>query len=342
MTDTTIIAVGELQDICSRALSHVGVPGEDADIVARLLVRSEAEGAASHGILRLPMLLRRLREGSVSRTAPMAVVHETSTTAMLDAQDGIGQVAGIRGMELAVAKAAAHGLGAVTVINSGNFGRAGHPALIAAEHDMIGIVASNSSPRVVPAPNMKPVLGNNPWAVAIPTQSEPIVVDMANSVVANGKIRAAKLEGRPIPEGWATDAEGRATTDAGAALKGALLTFGGYKGWALSLIVDLLTGVLGDGAYGDKVGPPDDLKRPQRSCFFLLALNLQHFGSPEAFRARSQDLIGQIRDAADGPVRIPGEKSAASYAAALRDGVKLKGAALAELDAVFAEIGFRR
>lgn len=342
MSDTTTLTVYELQDLCARALSHVGVPSEDASIAARLLVRSEAEGAGSHGILRLPMLLRRIREGSVARTAPMAMVHETSTTAVLDAQDGIGQVAGIRGMELAVAKAAVHGLGAVTVINSGNFGRAGHPALLAAERDMIGIVASNSSPRVVPAPKMKPVLGNNPWAVAIPTQGDPIVVDMANSVVANGKIRAAKLEGRSIPEGWATDAEGRATTDAGAALKGALLTFGGYKGWALSLIVDLLTGVLGDGAYGDKVGPPDDLKRPQRSCFFLLALNLQHFGSPDAFRSRSQDLIGQIQDAAEEHVRIPGEKSASSYAAALRDGVTLKPGAIAELDAVFAEVGFER
>jgi LDH2 family malate/lactate/ureidoglycolate dehydrogenase len=287
----------------------------------------------------LPPLLKRIQQGSVKPTTAMAVVKDTPTTAILDAADGIGQVAAYRAMELAIEKAASAGLGVVTVINGGNFGRAGHPASLAAEHGMIGIAASNASPRLVPNAGMKPVLGNNPWSVAIPTNGPAVVVDMANSIVANGKIRAAKIEGQSIPEGWATDASGNATTDPAAALKGALVAFGGYKGWSLSLIVDMLTGVLSGGAFADGVGSPDDTSRAQKSCYFFLAINVRHFMDVEQFKGRSEELLKRLKAASDTDVRIPGEKSSFNYTASMKDGILVRPSAIKSLDESFKELG---
>jgi L-2-hydroxycarboxylate dehydrogenase (NAD+) len=333
------IQIAHLERICSSALESVGVPSDDASLTARLLVRSEAEGAASHGLLRLPPLLERIRQGSVKPVTAMALVKESPTTAILDAADGIGQVAGYRAMELAIQKATSAGLGAVTVINGGNFGRAGHPASLATDHEMIGIAASNASPRLVPNAGMKPMLGNNPWAVAIPTGGIPVVVDMANSIVANGKIRAAKNEGQSIPEGWATDASGNATTDPAAALKGALIAFGGYKGWSLSLIVDMLTGVLSGGAFADDVGSPDDTSRPQKSCYFFLAINVRHFMDVEQFKGRSEELLKRLRAASDKDVRIPGENSSHNYAQSAKSGILVRPSAIKSLDETFKKVG---
>jgi len=334
------IQIAHLERICSSVLESVGVPSDDASLTARLLVRSEAEGAASHGLLRLPPLLERILQGSVKPVTTMAVVKESPTTAILDAADGIGQVAGYRAMELAIQKATSAGLGAVTVINGGNFGRAGHPAALAADRGMIGIAASNASPRLVPNAGMKPMLGNNPWAVAIPTSDVPVVVDMANSIVANGKIRAAKSEGQAIPEGWATDASGNATTNPAAALKGALIAFGGYKGWSLSLIVDMLTGVLSGGAFADDVGSPDDTSRPQKSCYFFLAINIRHFMDVDQFKGRAEELLKRLKDASDKDVRIPGENSNHNRALSAKNGILVRPSVIKSLDEAFRRAGF--
>ncbi|MEC5293129.1 Ldh family oxidoreductase [Aurantimonas sp. C2-6-R+9] len=335
----TVLTLDQLVHVCATALEHIGVSRLDATLVSELLVQSEAEGALSHGVSRLPMLLRRIQAGSVKPRTPMTPVRDSLTTALLDAQDGIGQVAAIRGMEAAVKKAASMGLGAVTVVNGGNFGRAGHPALIAANSGMIGIAASNASPRVISGEGMRPVLGNNPWAVAIPTAGDPVVIDMANSIVAAGKIRAAKADGRPIPEGWATDSSGRWTTDPGEALTGALMAFGGYKGWSLSLIVDMLTGVLSGGTYGDDVGPPDDLQTPQRSAFFFLAIRIENYLPIDEFKRRADDLVCRLKASSESDVRIPGENSAQNRRKAATEGIKLRPSTASSLDVALREIG---
>lgn len=337
-----VVPVDSLLRACVRVLTAMDVTKEDAQLAADALVRSECEGAVSHGLARLPAILRRIKAGVIVPHAELAVVRESATAAVLDARHQIPQVAAARAMNYTIRKATEAGMAAVAVRNGGNLGRAGYSAALAAEAEMIGIAASNASPRIVPQPGMHPALGNNPWSVAFPTHTEPMVIDMANSIVAAGKIRAAKAEGQSIPDGWATDAEGNATTDAGAALTGALLAFGGHKGWALSLIVDVLAGVLSGGAFGDGVAPPDDRSRPQRSSFFFMAIDITRFLELNEFRARLDDLLGQLRSSGNGTVRLPGESSVQARAKHLADGVPLRESTVRALDKALTELDLPR
>lgn len=333
-----VVAADDLQRLCTATLVHVGVPPDDAALVAETLVRSEAEGAVSHGIARLPTLVRRIRAGVVAPALRFEVTKESGTVATVDAHDGIGQVVAARAMQLATTKAKAAGLGAVAVRNSSHLGRAGHPAAIAAEAGLIGVAASNASPRLVAAPGARAVLGNNPWAVAVPGE-QIIVVDMANSVVAAGKIRAAQAAGERIPIGWAVDEQGDATSDAQAALSGALLAFGGHKGWALALVVDVLTGVLSGGAYGDDVSAVDDPERPQRSSHLFLALDVAAFIDVTDFRARMDDLTDRLLQAGGQEGRLPGQASAATRARRTAEGIPIRASTVEAIGAVRREAG---
>jgi L-2-hydroxycarboxylate dehydrogenase (NAD+) len=323
---------------CVWVLTAMDVTKEDAQLAADALVRSECEGAVSHGLARLPAIIRRIKAGVIVPRAELAVIRESATAAVLDAQHQIPQVAAARAMNFTIRKASEAGMAAVTVRNGGNFGRAGHSAVLAAENEMIGIAASNASPRIVPRSGMQPVLGNNPWSVAFPTQTEPMVIDMANSIVAAGKIRAAKADGLPIPDGWATDAAGNATTDPSAALTGALFAFGAHKGWALSLIVDVLSGVLSGGAFGDDVAPPDDRSRPQRSSFFFMAIDIRQFIDFSEFRTRVDDLLGRLRSSGSGAVRLPGESSVQARSKHLSEGVPVRESTVKALDKALTEL----
>lgn len=336
---TETISYEDLTRICTDALLHVGVPPDAAELVAGSLVRSEGEGAVSHGVARLPTLLRRLRSGAVDPTAKTTVVHETDTTAVLEGHDGIGQLLATQAMRHAMGKAAASDLGMVVVRNGSHLGRLGHFAEMAAQEGMIGLAATNASPRVVPQAGAFPVLGNNPWAMAIPTRDAPIVVDMANTVVAAGKIRAAKAEGQSIPDDWATDAEGRATTDPAAALEGALFGIGGHKGWAMSLLVDALTGVLSGGRFGDQVSAPDAIDKPQGSCHVLLAIRVLAFQRVEEYRARMGQLADRLREAGGEDARLPGERSQRLLERSRREGVAVRRSAIESIDEVLREVG---
>lgn len=341
MSRTRTIGYGQLVQRCARILTAAGVPPSRAERVAELYVRADAEGAASHGVARLSTLVRRIDSGVVDPTASPSTIHDRGAVAVLDGHHGLGQIVADAAMGLALDKARQYGVGMVAVRDASHLGRVGHYAHDAARSGAIGVVLSNASPRLVPAPGAQPVLGNNPWAVAWPAPDGPICVDMANSVVAAGKIRAARTAGEPIPSDWATDAHGAPTSDPAAALDGALLAMGGHKGWALSLVVDVMSGGLAEGAMGDAVGAVDEHERHQRVSASFAAIDVGHFTDPERFVERMGDFAARLKARTGLEARLPGERSSRLLREQKRAGVEVDKTTLAAIDRLASGIASR-
>ncbi len=243
-----------LKEFCTQLLQKLGVPHQEAEVTADTLVSANLRGVDTHGVMRMTYYTAKLRSGVIKPKVDLTPIRETIATALLDGHDGIGQVISHRAMQIAIRKAKEAGIAYVSVRNSNHLGACAYYSMMALPHDMIGFVFTNASPRLAPTGGTERLFGNNPWSIAVPAGRQlPVVLDMANSVVAAGKIRVLQKEGKPIPEGWALDVDGVPTTDPEKALKGILLAIGGYKGYGITLIVDLLTGVLADSAYGPRV-----------------------------------------------------------------------------------------
>jgi LDH2 family malate/lactate/ureidoglycolate dehydrogenase len=319
-----------LVDAVAERFEGAGLSGAAARTVAEALVDSDMRGIPSHGVMLVPMYLDRLRAGSVSRWEEAEVVDQRGAITVLDARHALGQLTGDQAMQLAVERARQYGAGVTVVRHAFHFGGAYRYALAAARADCIGIAAANTRP-LMPAPGgAQAVVGNNPLAIAAPGPggAEPIVLDMALSEAALGKIRLAAQEGREIPATWATDAEGRPTTDPEAAIAGLLLPIGLHKGYGLALMVDVLTGVLAGGGFGQRVnGLYADVAVPNDAAHLFIALDVAAFGPADSFRERVAALAAEVTGAARAPgadrLYLPGEQAAERSAAAARDGVAI-------------------
>lgn len=319
-----------LVDAVAERFEAAGLSAQAARTVAEALVDSDMRGIPSHGVMLVPMYLARLQAGSVSRHEEAEVVSELGAVTVLDAHHGLGQLTGDQAMRLAVERSREYGVGVTVVRHAFHFGGAYRYALAAARAGCIGIAAANTRP-LMPAPGgAEAVVGNNPLAIAAPASggAEPIVLDMALSEAALGKIRLAAQEGREIPSSWAVDAEGRPTTDPEAAIAGLLLPIGLHKGYGLALMVDVLTGVLAGGGFGRRVnGLYADVAVPNDAAHLFVALDLAAFGSADAFTERVATLAADVTGARRAPgverVYLPGELAAERRAAAARDGVAL-------------------
>jgi LDH2 family malate/lactate/ureidoglycolate dehydrogenase len=303
-------------------------------------------GMPSHGVMLVPMYLDRLRAGSVSRCEEADVVAQHGAITVLDARHALGQLTGDQGMRLAIARSREYGVGVTVARHAFHFGGAYRYALAAARAGCIGIAAANTRP-LMPAPGgAEAVVGNNPLAVAVPAAegAEPIVLDIALSEAALGKIRLAAQEGREIPSNWATDAMGRPTTNPEAAIAGLLLPIGLHKGFGLALIVDVLTGVLSGGAFGRRVkGLYADVSAPNDVAHLFLALDVAAFGPVGEFHERVATLAGEVTGADRAPgidrVYLPGERAAERHAAAARRGVSVDRSTLEALQAAARGVG---
>jgi LDH2 family malate/lactate/ureidoglycolate dehydrogenase len=242
----TIIAKPEtLMTFCTGVFEKLGVPHEDALIAADAIVGSNMRGVDTHGVIRMLVYSAKLKGGFVNPKPNLRPLRETKGTALIDGGNGFGQIVGYRAMEIAIKKAREVGVSCVSVRNSNHFGTCAHYSMMAPPQDMIGLVFTNASAQIAPTGGAEKMLANNPWSVAVPAGKRfPVVLDMANSVVARGKIRQAAKEGRSIPPEWAVDKNGRATTDPKAALEGFLLPVGGYGPRVQGLdIVEAIGGV---------------------------------------------------------------------------------------------------
>ncbi|MCG8477483.1 MAG: Ldh family oxidoreductase [Spirochaetales bacterium] len=296
----------------NRCLEQMGVPSDNARTVTDCLLYADRRGHASHGIVRLPVYGRRVVAGVVNARARASATKVLPGIAVVDGDNALGPVAGAFAMQRSVEIAREDGFAIVTVKRSNHFGSAAFYNEIALEHGYIGVAASNAPPNMAPFGGKDRFLGTNPLSVAIPTEArEPILFDMASSVVARGKIILAAQQGKPIPEGWALDPNGNPTTDAHQGLLGPVLPFGGAKGSAISLLIDILAGVLSGASYGRHLNTLEDLTSVQNLGHFFLVIDPERFMGRSEFLRRMDDLIDQLKATPTAPgfheILAPGE-----------------------------------
>jgi LDH2 family malate/lactate/ureidoglycolate dehydrogenase len=295
-----------LWDLATAILEAVGVPTEGARQTAEVLATADLRGIHSHGVYRLPFYVEALERGLVEPDPDIRVERETPTSALIHGGNGLGPVVGIRAMEVCLEKARASGMAAVGVHHSNHYGIAGYYAMMALRYDMIGLSMTNAAANVAPTGAARKALGTNPIAVAVPAGEErPFVLDMATSVVAQGKIATRVKQGLEIPLGWGLDRFGQPTTDGRAILEegGSILPLGGlaetagYKGYGLATLVDILCGPLTGALFG--VSIPKWLAPgrtgPHNIGHFFAAMRVDLFRPVDEFKAEMDRLIRQLR-----------------------------------------------
>ena len=321
-------AAERLEAFTADVFVRLGLSSEDAARVADCVLTADLRGIGSHGVSRVPIYAERLRRGLVNPSPSIGVEH-TGATAVVDGDNGIGAVVGTRAMAEAIALAGAHGAAAVTVRHANHFGIASYYAMQALESDRIGLALTNAAPAMAPWGGREPFFGTNPLAAAAPAGARPaIVLDMATSVTARGKVRLAAQRGDPIPEGWALGADGAPTTDARAAMAGIILPFAGPKGSAIALLIEILAGVLAGAAVGPAVGDQyTDLDRPQGVGYFFVVIDIARFMPVAAFKERMDGMIDDIKSGAPAAghreVLLPGDIERDSAELRRRTGIPL-------------------
>jgi LDH2 family malate/lactate/ureidoglycolate dehydrogenase len=298
-----LVPADDLIALVTRIFAAAGMTAEAARTVADGLVQADLEGLPSHGVLLVDMYVERLRAGSVGTRETAEIVSDRDGAVVLDAANALGQLTGNQAIGIAVERAKEHGAGIVAVRHGFHFGTARRYALQAAEHGCIGIVMCNTRP-LMPAPGgAERVVGNNPIAIAVPSDGAvPIVLDMATSEAAMGKIRLAAKAGQSIPLTWAVRSDGAPTDDPNEAIEGMLLPAAGPKGFGLALMIDLMCGLLSGGASGDKVKPLyGDPRVPYDCSHLFVAIDVSHFCDAGWFRRAAAAAADRIRAGARAP-----------------------------------------
>jgi LDH2 family malate/lactate/ureidoglycolate dehydrogenase len=328
---------GALRDFGTRVLESLGVPPSEAALVADSLVQADLWGHGSHGMLRLPWYAARLRSGAMTAVTDPAVLADTGPLVLLDGRDGVGQVLTERARTLAVGRARTHGIGAVGVRNSNHFGTAMWFTRRAARDGVVAVLTTNASPAMAPWGGRQKVLGTNPWSIAAPGPDGRVVaVDIANTAVARGKIYLAKNRGEPIPDTWALRADGAPTTDPAEGVLGVVLPMAGHKGYAITFLMDVLSGALTGSGVGTEVHGPYEPEARSRAGHLFLAIDPAALGDPADYEARVQRLIDEVKGVprAQGfdEVFYPGEvEDRAEAANVAAGGVVLAAESLADL-----------
>lgn len=296
-----------------RIFSQMGVPEEDLKSLMNNLVDADEKGIFTHGFHRIvPVYLEHMKKGNINPSPSIEKIKDDSNIKLLDADNGLGAVAGTKGMKEAIEISKSRGVGVVGVRNSNHFGTAAYYSEMAAEENLIGLSFTNASPGIAPTGSLQPVLGNNPWAIAVPSHlGHPVSLDIANSIVARGKIRMAAAKGEAIPLGWSLNLKGEPTEDPKEALEsGIILPIGDYKGYGITLMVDILTGVLTGSNFGHDVLSFET--NGKRNCGHLfIAINIEAFMSIDEFKENVKELIKMVKDAPkineEQDILVPGE-----------------------------------
>ena len=286
-----------LQNFTARLFSRTGMTEQDAVFCADALVQTNLWGIDSHGVLRVPLYIKRLRSGAMNPRPHIKTMFGSQAMEIMHGDDGAGFIVGRAAMNRAVELAAQFNIAAVGVVHSNHFGAAGIYARMAAEQGLIGMVMTNTIPNIVAPGGSKPITGNNPLALAIPTFGEfPFVLDISLSNVAGGKLLLASKKGEKIPLDWATDREGRPTDDPDEAFAGFLLPVGGHKGLGLSYAVDILCGLITGGVFQHQMKSmyqhPDE---PSLTGHFMIVINPLIFISRDEMKTRMADFCQTIK-----------------------------------------------
>lgn len=294
---------------------EVGVPPSDAVLFADALIEADIRGTSTHGVSRLNIYIRRIQQGLIDPAATLTVERQRKATLVMDAGNGLGQVQASKALDRLIPIARNHGIATCTIRNSQHFGALSYYCNRAAYRDMILLATTNCEPSMAPAGGREAYFGTNPLACSFPTgKGYPVKIDLATSLVARGNIITAQKKGESIPPEWALSEEGEPTTDPKAALAGTMRPIAGHKGYALALMVEVLSGVLSGAAIGPSVGSMyDDMDRKQDVGHFFCLLDISAFMEVDIFKQRLDTAIEDIKTSKTRPevdqILIPGERS---------------------------------
>lgn len=343
----TIWIPGErLRRFTAEALERVGLSRDDADCVAGLMAEADLQGSDGHGIIRLPQYVQRIEAGGINVRPHIRVVEERAAMAVVDGDNGMGHLVVSHAVRIAIEKARSAGVAWVGTRASNHAGPASLYARMPVAHDMIGLYfAVGNANHMAPWGGMEMLLSTNPIAAGIPAGEEPaVVLDMATTVAAYGKVKAKAKRGEPMPEGWMIDRQGRPLTDPKRSNEGFLLPIGGHKGYGLALIVGLLAGTLQGAAMGrDLIDFNADHVTPTNTGQAILVIDLAAFGGAGPFKAAVDALVRDIRNSERLPgverIWLPGEQSHGRRAAYEKSGVPVAAALVDDLDQLAARLG---
>jgi LDH2 family malate/lactate/ureidoglycolate dehydrogenase len=354
-----LVSEPELRTFTQNIFLAMGCSEAHAALAADVLLKSDLRGIDSHGVARLSGYIRLWEKQRINATPEIKIVYETATTATVDGDAGLGLVVAPFAMQIAIEKAKTYGSGWVSVRNSNHFGIAGYHALMAVEQDMIGFAMTNASPLVAPTFANERLLGTNPMCYAFPAgQYPPVIVDMATSAAANGKLEIAQRSGKQVPEGWIQDGQGNFTTDPHALKSGGSLLplgsdreHGSHKGFGLSATVDILSGVLSGANYGPWVPPFVSFLEPpayppgKGIGHFLGAMRVDGFRPAAEFKADLDNWIHRFKSAstvdATQKVIIPGEPELEAELDRMQNGIPLVDAVAKDLNELAVKLGVK-
>ncbi len=344
MKEKKLYSAEQLKEFSFKVLKSIIPDDEDCLYIVESMVQSNLRGVDTHGVVRLVTYYNRFK--TISWKSP-ELIQDNMATALFEGNNAPGQVCGRKAMDLAIEKADQYGVGIVGVKNSNHFGTAAYYSMLAAEKGMVGITFSNASPRLAPWGGKEPVLGNNPWSFSFPTQKGfPVTLDMSNSVVAAGKIRQAAAKGEKIPLGWATDKEGNMTQNAEEALKGLLLPIGGHKGYGITLIVDLLSGILTGSGFGPQIKGIDNTDYAQNIGHLFGAIKISNFMPMEMYYERIGHFADLIKNSEKAPgtkeLYLPGEIEYQISQGRLINGIPLSEDTVSKLNKLADELGIEK
>jgi len=300
--------------VCS-AYVALGLPKPDAKLVADTLVQADLWGHQSHGVMRTFWYAARLQSGAMNAKTKPDLVVDGGAIAVIDGQDGVGQVIASYAMREAIDRAKKHGIGAVAVRNSGHFGTAMYYTRMASDDGCVGFLSTNASPAMAPLGGREKLIGTNPWSVAAPAgRYAPMTLDIANTAVARGKLYLARQRGEDIPEGWAIDQDGHPTTDPIAGIAGNILPFAEHKGYAIATMMDVLSGILSGSGFGAGVVGPYVAEGRSGVGHLAIALNIASFRPLPDFCHDMERLVASIKGVPLAPgaseIFYPGELEA--------------------------------
>lgn len=305
-------------------LTAAGLSREASSVVTDVLVDAELRGIASHGLTRLSSYVERIKSGAVNRAPNIRAVVDSGSVVLLDGDYGMGHVVSTVASDLVAERACDCGIAAVSVRHSGHFGTAGYYARRIAARGLLSWVYTNASAGLAPWNGMDAIVGNNPWAIALPSGSNIVCLDLANSVAARGKIRVAADKGEAIPEGWAVGPDGSPTTNPRVALEGALLPMAGHKGYGITVMVEMVSAVLAGASTLDSVVSPRDAGTPQDVGHLFMAMDFSRLVPKDEWDARMAAYEQRLKSSRHAPkkeILLPGQPEDTLRARRLKEGI---------------------
>ena len=336
--------IKDLKVMVVDALKRLNISEEHAGIVADVLIEADLRGLESHGVARLDIYAQRIKAGLINTKPQIKIVNESAGMALVDGDNGMGQVTAKYAMDKCIEKAKTNGISIVGIRNTNHFGIGAYYAMMALKHGLIGFASTNASPLMAPFGGSQAMLGTNPFSVAVPAGKQaPIVLDMATSLVARGKLRLPKEKVKD-PIDWALDKDGNPTDDPATALKGTLLPVGGPKGYGMAVLVDIMAGLLTGAAFGPNIGSLfGDFTKPQNTGNVLMAIDVEKFMPRTEFESRMDEYILNIKNSKPAKgfkeIFLPGEIEHNKTLERRQNGIPLSPQVQAQLEKLLLSLG---